>query len=132
MTATWPTGHMHTNTHTPIEMNRKLTTLFAAFSLAAFALPALAEDESIIIILDPENGTRYLRPTDGSKKMPAMQRIDAGLTPYIYEGGRISQRDDEVSTNVMSLHFIRQERLIKLKAGHGLAPNPAKIVADKK
>lgn len=113
-------------------MNRKLTTVCAAFSLAAFALPALAEDESIIVILDPENGVRYLRPTNSGEKMPAMQRIDAGLTPYRYEGGSILRRDDEVSTNVMSLHFIRQDRLVKLKAGHGLAPNPAKIVEDKK
>lgn len=90
---------------------------------------AMAQDNAIVLPLDPEKGERFKRPTDPGASMPAMQRIDAGLTPYMYERGTVVHREEE-TTHAMSLHIIKIDRLFKLKAGHGLAPNPSKIVED--
>jgi len=98
-----------------------------ALALAALALlgSATAQDNNGIALELNQKGKGRRAPLE-ERRIPAFQRIEAQLTPYVYEG-RPLMRNDEVSSNVLSVHVLASGGKAQLRAGHSLAPNPHRI-----
>ncbi len=98
---------------------------------ACFAPASALGQEFKIQFRIPSADDQSVRPVEG-RRIPASQRLRNGQTPYIHEGSNGAvRRHDEVSSNVMSLHFIRKRDKITLRAGHSLAPNLTRIATKK-
>ena len=109
------------------------TTWIAAAVLATTAIATQntqAEDLGIDFLQDLN---KIQRTTPGNeKRLPATERVRRGLNVNrLAHRNRAMSRRDEMTSNVMSLHFICSPGS-KLRAGHGLAPNLHKIVRRKK
>jgi len=103
----------------------------AAFAVAGllFAIvpPVQAEEITFQLKRDTDERARASR-TEG-RRLPAITRIRRGFTPYVFEGRNGAlYRHDDLTSNVLALHTRRISRKVRLRAGHSLAPNVAKIV----
>jgi hypothetical protein len=105
-----------------------LSSLFmAAAGLAMLSASALAGDRNGISFELDRNGKAESRKPLEERRIPAFQRIEKQLTPYVYEG-RSTVRHDEVSSNVLSVHILASGGKAQLRAGHALAPNFDRLV----
>jgi hypothetical protein len=98
----------------------------AALALAVLLSPLGAEEKKGTSYRLEGQPTSSRRPLE-ERRVPAFQRIEHGLTPYVYEG-KVMQRHDEVSSNVMSVHVLASGgKTARLRAGHSLAPHVDRI-----
>jgi hypothetical protein len=99
-----------------------------ALALAAIAIlgSATAQDNNGIALELNQKGGKARRAPLEERRIPAFQRIEAQLTPYVYEG-RPLMRNDETSSNVLSVHVLASGGKAQLRAGHSLAPNLHRI-----
>ena len=98
-----------------------------AAAAVAMLSPALAADPNgVVIELNKKNAKANRQPLE-ERRIPAFQRIENQLVPYVYEG-RPLERHDEISSRVLSVHVLfASGGKAQLRAGHSLAPNLDRI-----
>lgn len=65
-----------------------------------------------------------------ARRLPAFVRIEAGLTPYLFEARNAAlHRHDEITSHVLAVHTRRIAGQLAFYPGHALAPDFARIVS---
>lgn len=65
-----------------------------------------------------------------SRRIPAMRRVELGLTPYVFENRNPAlYRHDELTSHVLAVHIRRVAGELAIYPGHSLAPNLSRIVS---
>jgi hypothetical protein len=97
----------------------------AVTALAMLSPVHAADPHGVVIELNKRNGKVSRQPIE-ERRIPAFQRIENQLAPYVFEG-RPLERHNETASHVLSVHVFASGGKAQLRAGHALAPNLDRI-----